>query len=745
MVVKRALGFLLALLVLSGATAVVAQTPPADPLVADSLKAVGELVDSTDCKVRDAADDDPANGVELPYVFCDDGLPPEGGGSLSIPVPVKYAATEGNDWTALPAPASVEEAAAADAAEDLQPERDNRISLDVDITLPPSKAAETLTGTDLTNIKPPKGGYPVIVFMHGCCGGNKGSWEAPTIDAAGEKWHHSNAWFAARGYVVINYTARGFRNGNEQGSTGTTQLDSRRYEINDYQYLAGLLVDHDAQMRAAGSKPLFNINPKKVAAVGGSYGGGFTWLAITDPTWRSPASRIKMKLGAAVPKYGWTDLVEALVPSGHYLDRDPVTDETWIAPTDVKTAVSRSPLGVQKQSIVTGLFGSDNLADRDHTTFPEYLNETFVRLNAGEPYDGDATLEAIADTFLNDRSAYYQTRFWDRVSNGFKVPIYTAATWTDPLFPTMESVRFYNKLESINPKYPITMYLGDYQHFVANKAKEWGDLCTDEHRVCTLEDHRLPDTTLNLKKPASRVRVGIDTRIDRFLDFHLWGRGRRPGYNVRATTTVCAANATDVLKLDEPGIEYRAPDWRSLAPGRMKLQWAGGGALFGATTTAAPDGHAQESDPVVRDRQTDKCYTTSEGAGPGVVRFEHEPIAEPFTMLGIPQWSMEYSATGEDYWVSARLFDMAPDGTSTLVSRGVCRVNLAANPEKDCKVFDLWGNGWRFEKDHRVAIELSQADSPMFRRNNFPSTIEIQKATLEIPVAPEEANVDFRK
>ena len=72
-------------------------------------------------------------------------------------------------------------------------------------------------------------------------------------------------------------------------------------------------------------------------------------------------------------------------------------------------------------------------------------------------------------------------------------------------------------------------------------------------------------------------------------------------------------------------------------------------------------------------------------------------------------------------------------------------VSWAANPEKDCKVFDLWGNGWRFEKDHRVAIELSQADSPMFRRNNFPSTIEIQKAVLEIPVAPEEANVDFRK
>src|SRR5687767_6602414 len=110
----RFLGTLLALLLVSSATAVGAQTPPTDPLVADSLKAIGELVDNTDCKLRDASDDDPADGVELPYVFCNDGLPPEGGGSLSIPVPVKYAATEGDDWTGLPAPASVEEANAAD-------------------------------------------------------------------------------------------------------------------------------------------------------------------------------------------------------------------------------------------------------------------------------------------------------------------------------------------------------------------------------------------------------------------------------------------------------------------------------------------------------------------------------------------------------------------------------------------------------------------------------------------------------
>ncbi|HYI44805.1 MAG TPA: CocE/NonD family hydrolase C-terminal non-catalytic domain-containing protein [Actinomycetota bacterium] len=716
-----------------------------DPLVADSLAALTGLVDATDCKLKDAADADPANGTELPYIHCDDGLPPEGGGSLSIPVPVKYAATGGNDWSGLPSPASVDEVAAA-SGEDLQPERDNRISLDVNITLPPSRAAQALVGAQVPVIKPPKGGYPVIVLMHGCCGGNKNSWEADKVDAENEKWHHSNAWWAARGYVVVNYTARGFRNADEQGSTGTTQLDSRRYEINDYQYLVGLLADHDAQLRATGAKPLFNINPKKVGAVGGSYGGGFTWLAITDPSWKSPMAKVKMKLAAGVPKYGWTDLVEALVPSGHYFDRDPVTGETFIAPTDPAEALSRNPIGVEKQSIVTGLFASGNLTNGDHTTFPSWLDETYTRLQAGEPYDGDETVEAAANAFLNDRSAYYQQQFWNRVSKGLRLPMYVAATWTDPLFPTMESVRFYNKLKSIDAAYPVSMYLGDYQHFVANKPKEWGDLCGDDHHVCNLEDFRGADSLLNFNKAAARVRVGINSRINRFLDYYLRGAVKKaPKANVSATSTVCAANATDVLKLDEPGIEYRAKSWRELAPSLKTLKWEAGSPIFGSTASGGPDMHAVESDPVARSTQADKCYTTTSNAGPGTVRFEHEPITEPFTMMGIPTWSMTYAANGTDYWVAARMFDIAPNGDQTLVTRGVCRVNTGSNPDRLCDNFDLWGNGWRFEKDHRVMVEITQGDTPMFRRNNLPSSITIEKASLRIPVASETSNVDFRR
>jgi predicted acyl esterase len=713
-----------------------------DPLVAESLSALGGLVSKDNCVLHDAADDDVGNGTELPFVECDDGVPASGGDAAGIPVPAKYAFdADGNDWTGLPAPATAEEAAEADAIDDIQPEEGNRITLDVDVTLPPSAKVAREFELDVPTLKKPKGGFPVIVLMHGCCGGDKTSWEATTADAEREHWHHSSAWWASQGYVVVTYTARGFRNSDEAGSTGTTQLDSRRYEINDYQYLVGLLADHDAGRRASGDGPLLSINPKRIGAVGGSYGGGFSWLALTDPAWKSPASGRSMKLAAVVPKYGWTDLVEALVPSGHYRDTAPGDDSsTVVAPTNATEAPSRRPVGVMKQSIVAGLYATGNNPSGNHTTFPQYIHDAIVRLQQGEPYD-DEQIEMLLDTFLNDRSAYYQGSFWKAVKKGLEVPLFAVGTWTDPLFPTIETLRFYNKLKSLNPEYPVQAYFGDYQHFVANKAKEWGDLCGDDHHVCTLEDFRNDDGDLDFGKAPARVRKGINTRINAFLDHFLKGKGRRPKMNVSATTTICAANATDKYPVEEPGPEYRSATWRGLAPESFTFGWEGGGLV----SSAAVDAHAAEGDPVFRDRQSDKCYTTNQtNPGLGIAHLASEPLAAEMTLMGLPELELDYDTTDEEFWVGARLMDEDPEGNLTLVSRGYCKFNGATDPDATCHNFDLLGNAWIFGKDHRVVVEVSQSDSPFLRKSNSPTSMTLNSANVTLPLAPPSRRRDFR-
>lgn len=696
-----------------------------DPLVRDSLAALDALTAGESCQLLDAADGDVANGVELGYRLCDDGLPPAGGGQNGIPVPVKYRALDGDDYSALPPPATGDEVAEADERDDLRPEISNRITLDVNVSLPVVPA--------------PPGGYPVIVFMHGCCGGNKTSWQASTVDAPGELWHHSNAWFASRGYVVVTYTARGFRNADDRGSTGTTQLDSRRYEINDYQYLVGLLADHDAAERAAGRRARFNIAPTKIAVAGGSYGGGFAWLALTDPQWRSPASGIELRLGAVLTRYGWTDLVASLVPNGAGHDRAPQDGRSFIAPTSPDQALSRAPIGVEKMSIIAGLYATGRNLATDHTTFPEHLDRAYARLQLGEPYEGDAVIEQALDSFISDRSAYYQESFWARVAGGLRVPVFAAGTWTDPLFPTIETIRFYNKLKSLDRRYPIELYLGDFQHLTAqNKPKEWADLCGREHRICAIDDFRRADGRLDFSSSAARVRKGINTRMSEFLDYVLYGRGRKPRYGVSATTTICPANADELYAADEPGIEYRARTWRALAPLRARFEWDSGGVL----TPFGPDPHALLSDPVTGSRQADKCYTTPLiQPGPGVIQLTSKVLEEPFTMMGIPTVRAAISSAVSSYWVVARLFDLSSEGTMTLVARGVCR----AGAGRDCSVFDLSGNGWVFGRAHQVVLQLTQADVPHFRPSNLPSVLQVGEVGLEIPVAPARLRRDFRR
>ena len=233
------------------------------PLIGESLTALTGLVAKENCVVHDAADDDVENGTELPFVLCDDGLPPSGGGEAGIPVPAKYAFdANGNDWRGLPEPATDEETAEADASDDLQPEDGNRITLDIDVTLPPSARVAREMELDIPTVKRPKKGFPVIVLMHGCCGGSKTSWEAPTIDTEREHWHHSNVWWAStgvrRGHVHGAWVPQLQRPGlDRHDSIGFETLRDQRLPIPRRAARGPRL-----ERRVAGEKPAVRYQPE---------------------------------------------------------------------------------------------------------------------------------------------------------------------------------------------------------------------------------------------------------------------------------------------------------------------------------------------------------------------------------------------------------------------------------------------------------------------------------------------------
>jgi len=636
------------------------------------------------------------------YRFCDDGLPNAGGrvantgGVAAITVPAKY-----DGYAGLPPKA-------ADATSVPGADSNGDVALDVDISLPTLPA--------------PPAGYPLLVFMHGCCAGSKADNETTTFDATSERWHYSNAWFASRGYVVVNYTARGFVNGasnGDRGSTGETQLDSRLYEINDFQHLAGQIADDS----------FFDVNPQRVVASGGSYGGGFSWMALTDPTWTSPAGQ-SMRLAAVAPKQGWTDLLYSLAPTGKHSQ----------VPSSLPAfdgSDSSTPFGIPKRSILTALVAlGGGPPPGPHATFPPDLNQAFACLQGSDPYEtSPACVTPIATTlpaFMTDRSAYYQNAWFTRIASdaSARVPVFNAATFTDPLFTSVENLRMYNRIRQVVPGYPIQQYFGDYEHFVQNKDKEWGDICGSDHHVCRFSDY--PGGDVNAT-PTGLLRTGVTTRLNRFIDHYAQPPGNpgqpQPGFNVTASLQNCPQNASAQFPADEPGPTFTEPSFSELAPGTLQLDMTGNQTTV---NDASPNPHAANDDPVANwTSNGGRCPVETQPAGPGVAVYDSAPLASTATMLGATTLSIDYSATtAQGLQLNSRLYDVFPDGTAVMVDRGVRRAEAASGTV----TYQLHGSGWRFPAGHRVRIEIAQDDDPFLRASSVASSTTISHVHLSIPI-----------
>jgi len=675
------------------------------------------------------------------YFFCDDGVPNAGGlfpnttGASAVTVPATYG---GDGYTGLPPSAGAPSDPGADAT--------GNVALDVDISYP-----------NPVNFTGPR---PLLVFMHGCCSGSKTSWEnqgaasqrfeARSGDTTAETWHYNNAWFASRGYVVINYTARGFVNGQNLGSTGQTQLDSRRFEINDFQDLSCQVTQ---LFNADASLP--NVDPTKVVATGGSYGGAFSWLALTDPLWNCATAgdiTLNMNLAAVAPKYGWTDLANSLVPTGtHSGQPSDLPDFSGCDSGPVRADGSgcpapQTPIGLAKRSIVSALFisGASGVPPgTPHTTFPPSIGSTFA-CTQGPDFNAQGTscpgVTTTLAEFIGDRSAYYQQSYFDHLSagdSGYEVPVFAAGTFTDWLFPSGEHRQMINRLHAIDPNYPVQAYYGDYQHFTQNKAKVWGDTCGGDHHVCNNADY--PGTTpANFNAaPASRVREGVTTRLNAFIDHYATTASGppdpgQPSFDTTGELEVCPQNAASLgVAPDEGGPQFSAGTFEQLAPNTLTVNASGAQTT---TNKAAPNHHAATSDPVANLASNGgRCPAETSPAGPGVASYTSVPLPRDFTMLGGTALTVNFGATGPVGQMDARLYDVRPDGTALMVDRGPRRL-FPSEVSAGSVAFELHGNGWRFPAGDRVRIELAQDDDPFVHLSEAPSSASLSRAVLRIPI-----------
>ena len=229
-----------------------------------------------------------------------------------------------------------------------------------------------------------------------------------------------------------------------------------------------------------------------------------------------------MGLAAAAPKYGWTDLAVLAGPDRAHSQEPgslPATngcDSGPLQPDGSPCPAPQNPIGIPKQSINLGALRQrqDRRPAGLARTRRSRRRSTRRSPVSSRPYPLEnnplcaTTVSTLLPEFLRERSAYYQNDFFHHLANetrAIEVPVFGAATFTDPLFPPIEHRRMLNRLRAIDSDYPIQAYHGDYQHFVQNKAKEWGDICGADHHVCTLADYpeRRSDVTDFNPTPAA--------------------------------------------------------------------------------------------------------------------------------------------------------------------------------------------------------------------------------------------------
>ena len=474
-----------------------------------------------------------------------------------------------------------------------------------------------------------------------------------------------------RGYAVFTMTDRGW--GRSCGANnpptnpqytrpaactdpgkGYIHLMHNGFEVRDAQYLLGLLADDGV------------IDPQRIGAIGGSYGGGMA-IALgalrnrvqnpdgTLSPWTSKAGK-PMQIAATAPEFTWSDLDQALMPNGSSLDY--VSNATYRGP------LGDHRVGVQKQSWNAGLYGAGTVLGfyAPAGTDPEAdITGWKAITDSGGPFDSNTAAQAMTDELTANHSALYID---DSVQ---PAPALLANGWNDDLFPVDESLRYYNKVRARWPNAPITMFHLDFGH-----NPRAGSVST-------------PDAT------------ALNNAINAWMDYYLKGVGPEPAD---------ARGGVDILTSKCPvsgaGTRYHAPSWPQLAPGEIRLDTTG-------TQTVSAPGTA----PSNAFTSGDVCTTTGSADNASAATYKIPAATSAYTLAGSPTIVAKLTTTGANDMVAARLYDV--DGaTERLIARGVQRpLGVGAGPAQ--QVFQLHPQAWTVQPGHVLKLELLAQDSPYLR------------------------------
>jgi len=403
-----------------------------------------------------------------------------------------------------------------------------------------------------------------------------------------------------------------------------------------------------------------------IGQYGGSYGGAHA-LALA----RSGNPAIRTVIAAAT----WTDAYAGLVPNG-----------------------------VLKMTYLSGFYAAGRQRTDGYNNYEPAVDAMYGRVMSGVDYDS-------AKKYMQDRSAVGK---WDAV----KTPIFFIQGLNDGLFDGNAAIDGFQQLRQRGVD--TRLYLGGIGHpparggggaeiaRVFEQANQWLDhyvrgIDNGIDKAAPIEYARTAYFNNDTDGAVNRLSAARSYPFGEAQQLNLCGSGAGKG---TLSATPCPGSVPTVLVSGTGGDPTSEPV-AGAALGKEFVK------QFGrpVPSTATP----------VDVATFDSAPLTAATTFAGVPTMKLSVLSvPPSTGLPIP------SSAAQAFQINPKVYDVAPDGTARLITRGAYARQLSESaPGVQPATFDAFALAWEFAAGHRIRVTLSSADVPYLRPSSTPFAVAV--------------------
>ncbi len=491
----------------------------------------------------------------------------------------------------------------------------------------------------------------------------------------------NSAYFASHGYVVASYDSQGFGD-----STGCIGLNNLVHDVKSARAVIDMLAGRPEVAQEAPNDP-------RVGMVGGSYGGGQQGVvAATDP-----------RLDALAVGRTWNRLGYSLVPNNWVVDTSDPWDLTQIVQGVFKQEWTTALFGFGTAQPALGNGGCDPITQQ--TLFPgavpcsgfiPQVCEIFLGLTATG--DSNADMRALTDTssvssFIDDVTA----------------PTLLLQGQPDTIFNTIDATATYRGLRDRGVPAAMIWHSSGHGGYLPRPGdgEAYNGVFDDSpESQAEFSTAYLPRRTLAWFDRWVRGDVTVDVGPP-FAYFRDWvdydpatnGGSASEAYGVAADFPVPGIEVL-TLALDPSGLV--SPE--SATTGALQVLNPAGGvpAAYSETSNFQAPGQPFAN---VAPTEIDGQH----------VSFDTPPFVDDTVLVGMPEVTTTVSSVlGLDARFFAKLYDVAPDGSTTLIRRMVAPVRIPASVVGTEVTFRLVGLAHQFEAGHLARLVLATTDAAYY-------------------------------